>query len=522
MPPMPTSTTGTANAVTTRKDGRIPPLKMVNARPFVVSSVSTKRYAPAKKPLVPKLPPIPPPASTKERSSVPRASRPGSLPTVVPKAEPRRGFPKPLPIPVPNKTTKVQKPPPSPLVPSAGRSLHEKTFAPKPLKIVQRLREGKLLGGCSTPAPATRRSTQVTIADELPPRPCCVPRARIYVSVLEGTQDATVKVSTAGPRNPGISRQKPSVNVAIVGVVDTSVDSPVVAGGCRAGTLTRNRRLTGPKPIVYPQVVKPMSYVAWSASSSPDLSSFPSQSWTVVVDVEVQQIKTPTATICGDESPSSMGDTPKSVVAGTPNDSCGASEVVFSPLSLSPSSTVIETLESPAKSTVGSDGDVAMISSPTKVPSAEVPPTVCAATIVSPSRNGITSMDSLVKVMASSHTQALSDAENRTRMSIQCAIVIAKSFSPSRRAAQSSTETVALETNVSRIRKLFTPQLDEDVLKASKNPMTQMEIEQLRAQKKVAGGGVVDARLDRLDSLAAMAIVTKRLGTSGPESPSQV
>jgi hypothetical protein len=75
-------------------------------------------------------------------------------------------------------------------------------------------------------------------------------------------------------------------------------------------------------------------------------------------------------------------------------------------------------------------------------------------------------------------------------------------------------------TNVSRIRKLFTPLLDEDV-KASKNPTTQMEIEMLRARKKVAGGGVVDPHLDRLGSLAAVAIVTKH-GTSGSDVPGQV
>ena len=74
-----------------------------------------------------------------------------------------------------------------------------------------------------------------------------------------------------------------------------------------------------------------------------------------------------------------------------------------------------------------------------------------------------------------------------------------------------------MDAHVSRVRKLSIPPLDKDV-KASKNPVTQMEIEVLKARRKVAGGGVVDPRLDRLGSLAAMAILTK-LGMS---SPSQV
>ena len=459
---------------------------MVSTRPFVVSNISTKRYAPAKEP-----PSIPPPMSTQERSSVPRASRPGSLPTVVPKAAARRGIPKPTSIPAPSKTTKVQKvlPVPLPQVLSTGQSFPDKPFVPKPLKIVKRLQEGKLLGGCP---PVGQRSTQAMITQNIPPRPTCVPRTRVYVGVVEaskGTQGIAVKVSTAGPRNTGISRKKPSVNVGIVKATDTSVVVPV-PGGCRAGTLARNRRLTAPRPIAYPQAVHPMPGVAWSPSPSP-VSSSPSQNWMVVVDVEVEQITTPATTVCGDDNLSSMDE---SGVADMPNGSCAASEAIPSPLSLSPSSTVIETSDSPAKSTAESDS-VAIISSPTKAPSAEVSPT------------------------------KISDAEDRAQTLVQSPIELARPFfSPPRHATQSSAETVALETtttHVARIRRLFMPQLDEGA-KASKNPMTQMEIEMLRAQKKVVGGGVVDPRLERLGSLIAMAIVATELGTSGSDGPSQV
>ena len=51
--------------------------------------------------------------------------------------------------------------------------------------------------------------------------------------------------------------------------------------------------------------------------------------------------------------------------------------------------------------------------------------------------------------------------------------------------------------------------------------MTQIEIEMLRARKKVAGDGVVDPHLGRLGSLAAMAIV-KKVGTSGSDLPCEV
>lgn len=103
-------------------------------------------------------------------------------------------------------------------------------------------------------------------------------------------------------------------------------------------------------------------------------------------------------------------------------------------------------------------------------------------------------------------------------MAVRYAFEMARNiFSPSRLAPQADASTVPSNItgiNVSHMRKLFIPPFDKDA-KASKNPMTQMEIEMLRARRKVAGGGVVDPRLDRLGSLAAMAIVTK-FGQSSP------
>ena len=496
---------------------------MTGSKPFVVSSISTKRYAPATKTPVQKLRPIPLPTSTKERPSAPRGaptkqgSRPASLPTVVPKQEPRRPSSKLMPMPGPNKATKVQKSLALPLVPPAARSLPKKTFVPKPLKLVQKLKGGELTGGHPSPGPAIRRSAQVTIGNGFPPRPSCVPSFRDYrssvgvvVEASEGKQGVIVKVSTTGHRNLGIARQGSSVNIGMTKTAgrgngtDTSGKKPIAASDSRAGT-PGNQRLTSTKPIVYPQTVIPISPVEWSPPPSPDMSSFPSQSWTIVTDVGVEQIGTPT-TICGDDILSSMSDAPKS---------------------MSTSPTVIQTSQSPAEPTLGRDG-MSMISSPTTEPFAEVSSTTCAATIISPSRNGVaSSMATLAKVMDKNQAYSpteFSDTGNSPLMTVRCAIEIARTFfSPSGRTSESSTEIAdpkIKSTNVSRIRKMFIPPLDEDA-KASRNPTTQMEIDMLRARKKVAGGGVVDPRLDRLGSLAAMSIVAK-FGTSGSDSPSQI
>ena len=315
-----------------------------------------------------------------------------------------------------------------PTLPSANQSSREKTSVPNPLKIVERLKGGKLMDG--RPASVTLRSTT---ANKLPPRPSCIPRFRVCDSAFDASkakQDVTVKVSTTGPRNPQISPRMPSINireiknVGCVMATDTSVNTPIVPGSCRARVSTRKRRLRAPTPIIYPQDIPD---VAWSPPPSPVLSSFPSQTWTIVVD-------------------ETLSNTPKSGVVGMPKDSCGPSEAV-SPLTLSPTLTVIDTLPSTEGSTVESDG-MAMVSSPTKGPSAEVSHTVCAATIISPSRTGTaSSMATLAKVMdnqTSSPTGVGLEFGNKTQTTVQCAIEIAKTiFSPSRRASQYSTKTAA-------------------------------------------------------------------------------
>ncbi|KAH0839494.1 hypothetical protein J3R83DRAFT_325 [Lanmaoa asiatica] len=405
-------------------------------------------------------------------------------------------------------------PPPAQANPDAGAKQDGQGAQVAAFTSSARLKEGKLIRGC----PTSVWSTQVTTANGLPPRPSCIPRTRTYLSSVsvmaasKGTKDVAVKVSTAGLRNPGIAGQRSSVIIGTaktagrIKVAETSVKGPVVAGGYRTGTPTRNQRVP-PKPIACPYAIEPAFDATWSPPPSPDLSSFPSQSWTVVVDVGVKQIETPTSikddgALSGIPSPFPL------------------------PLHYRSSPIVVETPASPTEPMVGSDG-IVKTSAPTKEPSTEVSHTVCAATIISPSRDGTTSMATLAKVMDRSQVSPPtkdSDSDNRNRMTVRCAVEIARTFfSPSRRGPQSGTETAAsktMGTDVSRIRQLFISPPDKDA-NAWKNPTTQIEIEMLRARRKVAGGGVVYPRLDRLGSLTAMAIVTK-LGASGSDNPSQV
>ncbi|KAG8218193.1 hypothetical protein J3R82DRAFT_3750 [Butyriboletus roseoflavus] len=357
---------------------------MARPKSFVVCSITTKWCAPTtKKTPVRKLSRIQPATSTKERPAGPRGdptkltSRPGCLPTVVPKVDLRRPPPKPMLMPVPNKTAKVRKSPPLPLVPS----LSKKTVVPKPSKVVARLKEGRLTGGYPEPV----RSTQDMNTKELPPRPSCVPRARTdrsRVGVMmtsKEKQDVTVKISTTGPRNPVMARQKVSVNIGTtkaaghVKVTETFVEKAMVAGTYRTGAPTTNGWPTTRKAFAYPHAVGPAVHIALSQPGSPDLSSFPSQSW-ITIDVDVKQNKGPTQ-ICGNETLSSTDDVPNPGIAGTAKGSCGRSEPepesVSSSPTLSPSPTFVETTESLSGPIIGLDGTV-KISTPTKKPSNKV------------------------------------------------------------------------------------------------------------------------------------------------------
>lgn len=219
---------------------------------FVVCSLDTKRCADPRAKMTPveKLQPIVASTSTGNGPSVPRVApakqthRTGSLPSVVPKTEPRHPSVKPMSIPVPNPTTRVQKSSPLPLVTSKDQSLHKKTFVPKPLKLVQRV-------------PGPVRSTQFIPSSE--PAPSRIPRYRISPSSLgvtaasKGKQDVTAQTAW------------------YVKLTGASVKKPVVwmGGEGRPGMLTRNWRPAPPEPIAYTYAVKLATHVrvVWSLTS---------------------------------------------------------------------------------------------------------------------------------------------------------------------------------------------------------------------------------------------------------------
>ncbi|KAG6375232.1 hypothetical protein JVT61DRAFT_3446 [Boletus reticuloceps] len=293
-----------ANAVMTCKKGHVR-CPMATSKPFVVCSLSTKRYAPSKR------------AATKH------VSRHGSLPRVVPKAEPRR------------------------------------------------------------------------------PRPSCFACSRNYqssVGVVDASrerQDVKTKVSAAGTRNPGVSRQRPSVNASVTETaarvqLTSSYDKKPVVAVDYTGRLTLHRRLTPPMPITYRQeaVMSPSR----SPPPSPDLSSFsfPSQSWTIVANVDVKQIKTP-VTICGDEDLSGMDYAQRSGVPSTPTDSCGLSMIDSSSPPQSSSLTVIEPSPGSAKATAESDG-ASRMSIQTKGSSGDTSQRTGVSMVILPAGNAAASM----------------------------------------------------------------------------------------------------------------------------------
>ena len=361
-----------------------------------------------------------------------------------------------------------------------------------------------------------RRPVKLTTANEPFPRPSCVPRGRVPRSPVNATlaskdrQKVIVKAVVPPSRNHKASVNIPATRTRVHAMGSrSSVKNPFASERRPGVPSTQGGGLSLYNSVMYPPV-------NWSPPPSPDLSSFPSQSWTVVISVDVKQSK-PTTTVCSDET--SVREAEESGGADMPDDCCAASKSVSTSPALSSFSTVVSTPPDPEMYVSGADNTLE-IGSLRKEPSVEVSPTGCAAKIISRSRNGSTSTDTLAKIIqrsqASSPTKN-SDAGSRAQMVVQSAIEIARNlFSRSQRVSQSVPETAAVGTNgtdVSRVRKLFVPPLEKNT--ASSNPMIQKEIETLRA-RKVAGGGVVDSYLKHLGSLSAMKIATKQ-STPSPD-----
>ena len=517
---------------------------VVKRRPFVVTSLNTKRYAPSKRP---PLLTIPLRTSARERPLVARAvptkqaSRAGSLPTVVSKAEPRSPLPDTVAILALNTTAEEQKSLPLPLGASADQSTCEnRAFVPRPLLLVQKLKEGKLMGSFPDPDPdlVVRCSTQGTKVKEPPLRPSCIPRTGIHQSGPSADQYSPKKTFVPNPiklvqslkegrlicsfptpqsvaqtptqvtkeeklsswptcipctrlhNTSGISDVPTAKEDTISKVATTpsprilrmdcrelsnSLDVTRVAGHVkvpgtaveglvvddhRTRTSARNRKVTTSKQNLYSQVVESGPRVDWSTTASPDLSSLPSQSWTIIVSADVKQIKT-SATICGDQSLSSIDDDSKSGIAEVPTDSRGPCGTVSSSPSRPSSAITSETSTNPAKPIVGQNS-MANINNPTEASSAKVSRTIFAATVLSLFRTAGTLMTTRMKVVDRAQVSStIGVPESRTRIQTmpQRAIEVGRTFFlPPRHASQSSTETVSpksLGTNVSWTRKLY-------------------------------------------------------------------
>ncbi|KAG9310446.1 hypothetical protein JVU11DRAFT_9587 [Chiua virens] len=256
--------------------------RWTRSRPFVVCSTNTKRYAPplSTKPPAIQLQRFPLRTAAIARPSVSpgpstnQKARSGSSRIVVPKAKPSHASASlhPAPIPAPSNTTKTLR------LPIKGNSRHEKTSSM--LKPTQTSRGDK--------ASRFRASLEST-RDDLPPRPSCIPRSRIsqtssgIPATGRGKPDVAIKVAAAGARNRG--------------------------AGCEVSVNTYEG-----KTVRCTQVSDTIA--DWSPPPSPNLSSFPSQTWTIVVSADAKRNKT-SMTICSDETPSTVDDEPKSSEEGT-------------------------------------------------------------------------------------------------------------------------------------------------------------------------------------------------------------
>ncbi|KAF8416924.1 hypothetical protein L210DRAFT_3511577 [Boletus edulis BED1] len=123
--------------------------------------------------------------------------------------------------------------------------------------------------------------------------------------------------------------------------------------------LTRDRRPAPPMLTTYLQAVSP----SLSAPPSPDLSSFPSQSWTIIANVDIEHISTPVM-ICDDEDLSGMDYAQRLGVPTTPTDSCGPPTLGSSSSTQSPSPTVAKASDDDLS---GTNVDIEQISTPVTI-----------------------------------------------------------------------------------------------------------------------------------------------------------
>ena len=476
-------------------------------KPFVVCSLNTKRYAPRIKVPVEKPHRISGPMTALDRSSTPRLAltnkvrRPRLLPTVIPKANPRRPSTQPVDISTNGTTGEKESPSLSPAAYSDS-SAPLKTFVTQPLRIVKKRKDGETMDRFLSPV----MPTQPASASEGVLRSCCAARSRVSracvgpATISEGEQDATAK------------------DTRHVKTTSSIIKEPAVFGECRPRAPTRNQGPTLSNLVVHP-------VTECSLPSSPSMSSFPGQGKRVAVDVHVKRTKT-TTTTSDDETASSISDALASGILGI-HDSSGTIGS-DSPSSLRSSAlTLVATPPTPAKTLAGINDTVSVGNSMQEDPFVELSksacpgtmgrvgtwkmrtlslslsPEVCAATVTSLPVHGTPPMTSLARMMVKNQAKpprAAVHTGNSTRMAARHAICLAQNLLPSRRALQSVTATASktMATGVMQIQRLLFLPLDKKG-KTSKDLTAHMEM-QVLGPRQTAGG---EARTPCLDAFVS-------------------
>ncbi|KIJ59428.1 hypothetical protein HYDPIDRAFT_33205 [Hydnomerulius pinastri MD-312] len=493
---------------------------------FVVANVGTKRYAPkplpTKKTRVTKLPGIPPPAPTKERSPVVRPA-----PARATRAVPRKSnTAKPAAVPPPARDE----------APKAGVP----KFKPRPLILVDRLKAGELMAGPTSP------SKSATPARPEPRRSFSsrIPRLSKGVSVTPGKKSDTAakKASNTSSRIPVlICRRSAAASHAISRALPlTTNHDPTEQSLTSEGTAATGIELQCEIPSLTPPPFSPSISGALSSptntttASSPTPSVFSSRSATSTPLSDVSNITTPTIcneSLVGRESPES----PRALYAGAAREACGAIRVKACPPRVLASAPVATPPSPSAPSSSAAAGSaqaslasvmlgykgvykLKSIAPCAELSNASINITSPSPPLPPPSRF-LASLQGLPQASLASATVDVKVArESKARAPF--------SKRPTSDPYSSTTTPTSLPTypprtclathatNVAQVlntRKLYVPPLAEGA-KASRNPSTQMEIEALRAQKKVAGDGIIDPALERLGSLAGIAVV-RRLRT---------
>ncbi|KIJ60989.1 hypothetical protein HYDPIDRAFT_31689 [Hydnomerulius pinastri MD-312] len=498
-------------------------IKMPGSTMFVVANVGTKRYAPkplpTKKTRVTKLPGIPPPAPTKERPPVvrPAAAR-------APRAVPRKSStakPAAVPPPARDEAPKAEVP----------------KFKPRPLILVERLNAGELMPGPTSPSKSAipaRPEPRRSFSSRIP---------RLSKSVSPGKSDTVAKnASTTSSRIPvRVCRRSAAASHTISRALPLTTNHDLTGRSLTSeGTAATGVKLQCEIPSLSSPPLSPSvsdvlsSPTSMTTASSPTPSVFSSRSTTSTPLFDVSNITTPTIcneSLVGRESPGS----PPALYARAAREACGVIRLKACPPRVlagasvatssssstpSPSAAAGSAQASLASVMLGCKGayklkstaprvelsnaslNITLPSPPLSVPSPSKPAGSAQANPASVAVDVKVTRESKARAPISEGPTSDSNSSSTTSPTLL------PSFPPRTGLATHATNVAQVLNTRNPLRKFYIPPLAEGA-QASQNPSTQMEIEALRAQKKVAGGGAVDPTLERLGSLAGIAVVRK-------------